>query len=490
LPRLGSTARASRAGGRDPRIFATGRAPKYLHPVARVRLIVGLLGWALLAVVVTTANDGRGFPRSSEIRGLEKVFAGTGGDGQLVWSARSTEIAVTFGAANPQEGIDYRVRVSLPERPEMEVGGCAISRSWIASFCVVHGLTDDTTYALDVLQIDSEGRQTPVVEGLVVATSSHSIESAIASPAQAAAERDRLRSVVFGSEEPLEAVETSMTSDICTEDPGFLYCTPDFTAVARIDLLRVEMALGLESLVGVLEPDEPRGAIVYHRGHEGGETPNFRANVLGLLERDYAVAIVSMPLFPPNAPAIVLDGGRFGVLHLNTHDDFAFVEAFDETGPLKLFLQPALAVIDYFADRSGPLGMIGLSGGGWTTTMVAALDPRVEVSVAVAGSVPFAYRMGVTENRGDWEQRLPRVAGSIDYTDLYLLATTDSRTAYVVSHDDDPCCFASAGGSRAWERELSEVASKWGGRLEFPHLAASTHDIQPETLALLLELLG
>jgi hypothetical protein len=74
----------------------------------------------------------------------------------------------------------------------MEVGGCAISRSWIASFCVVHGLTDDTTYALDVLQIDSEGRQTPVVEGLVVATSSHSIESAIASPAQAAAERDRL----------------------------------------------------------------------------------------------------------------------------------------------------------------------------------------------------------------------------------------------------------------------------------------------------------
>jgi len=220
------------------------------------------------------------------------------------------------------------------------------------------------------------------------------------------------------------------------------------------------------------------------------ETPNFHQTISTLVQEGLSVAIVSMPLFPPNSPALVLPSGRFGDLQVNTHDDFAVLEDRDSTGPLKVFLQPAIAAIDHFADRPGPLGMIGLSGGGWTTTMVAAIDPRVDVSVAVAGSVPLAYRMGVVDNRGDWEQQLPHLAARIDYTDLYLLAATEGRTAYVVSHDNDPCCFGSVGGVRAWEPELTDVAASWSGRLEFPHLAASTHDIQPETLAPLLELLG
>jgi hypothetical protein len=32
--------------------------------------------------------------------------------------------------------------------------------------------------------------------------------------------------------------------------------------------------------------------------------------------------------------------------------------------------------------------MFGLSGGGWSTTIAAALDPRITLSVPVAGSVP------------------------------------------------------------------------------------------------------
>ena len=31
--------------------------------------------------------------------------------------------------------------------------------------------------------------------------------------------------------------------------------------------------------------------------------------------------------------------------------------------------------------------MIGLSGGGWSTTVAAALDPRIGLSLPVAGSV-------------------------------------------------------------------------------------------------------
>ena len=42
--------------------------------------------------------------------------------------------------------------------------------------------------------------------------------------------------------------------------------------------------------------------------------------------------------------------------------------------------------------------MAGLSGGGWTTTIASALDPRIVLSFPVAGSVPFAMR---DEHPGD-----------------------------------------------------------------------------------------
>ena len=34
---------------------------------------------------------------------------------------------------------------------------------------------------------------------------------------------------------------------------------------------------------------------------------------------------------------------------------------------------------------------MGLSGGGWTTTMAAALAPRIELSLPVAGSIPCSF---------------------------------------------------------------------------------------------------
>lgn len=447
----------------------------------RVSVLAGLL--TCLIVVMALAAQ----PRHDGIAPAEPDRAGESVVDPLVWSARSTEIAVTYGAAVPRPGVSVQVIVSASDQLADEAGRCTIPAGWVTSSCVVHGLADHTTYLIHVVEVDDAGVETAVTAPIAVTTTGLSIGSSITSQRQADVVRADIVSTVFGSDTPLQDVAVTESTDICAAAPEFLYCAAPFEGVARIDLLRVGMAFGAESLVAVLEPRRARGSVVYHRGHEGVETPNFQSTISALVQAGFSVAIVSMPLFPPNSPALVLPSGRFGDLQVNTHDDFAFLEDRDGPGPLQLFLQPAMVAVDHFAERPGPLGMIGLSGGGWTTTMVAALDPRVGVSVAVAGSVTFAYRVGVTENRGDWEQRLPRLAATIDYTDLYLLATTDGRTAYVVSHDDDPCCFASGGGSRAWERELSEVASRWGGRLEFPHLVASTHDIQPETVALFLK---
>jgi hypothetical protein len=40
----------------------------------------------------------------------------------------------------------------------------------------------------------------------------------------------------------------------------------------------------------------------------------------------------------------------------------------------------------------GSVDMIGLSGGGWTTAMMAAIDQRIELSVPVAGTAPLYAR--------------------------------------------------------------------------------------------------
>lgn len=38
--------------------------------------------------------------------------------------------------------------------------------------------------------------------------------------------------------------------------------------------------------------------------------------------------------------------------------------------------------------------MVGLSGGGWTTTDYSALDPRITLSLPVAGSLPLDVPIG------------------------------------------------------------------------------------------------
>lgn len=44
---------------------------------------------------------------------------------------------------------------------------------------------------------------------------------------------------------------------------------------------------------------------------------------------------------------------------------------------------------------------MGKSGGGWTTTVSAALDPRIRVSFPIAGSIPLNFQ----HTSWDFEQK-------------------------------------------------------------------------------------
>jgi hypothetical protein len=87
--------------------------------------------------------------------------------------------------------------------------------------------------------------------------------------------------------------------------------------------------------------------------------------------------------------------------------------------------------------------MIGLSGGGWTTTVYAAIDPTIRCSFPVAGTIPLYLRTGGSV--GDREQIEPTFYGIAGYPDLYVLGAhgRGRRQVQILVRRDD-CCFGQA----------------------------------------------
>lgn len=94
----------------------------------------------------------------------------------------------------------------------------------------------------------------------------------------------------------------------------------------------------------------------------------------------------------------------------------------------RAFLTMPILCLNY-AETLGfdDLNAVGLSGGGWTTTLISAIDTRISRSYAVAGSTPL-YAWPHPAN-GDQEQRSAKFFSYCGYLDLYFMATSDGRHA-------------------------------------------------------------
>ena len=97
-----------------------------------------------------------------------------------------------------------------------------------------------------------------------------------------------------------------------------------------------------------------------------------------------------------------------------SHDEM-FHTLHTEGSVMKFFLEPVAVSLNYLQTRAAAdqfpayqdFSMIGLSGGGWTTVVYAAIDPRIKLSFPVAGSLPLYLRFPASE--GDTEQNLTRL---------------------------------------------------------------------------------
>ncbi len=140
------------------------------------------------------------------------------------------------------------------------------------------------------------------------------------------------------------------------------------------------------------------------------------------------------------------------------------------TTGFRLFLEPTIVSLNYLLKHNNykNVNMVGLSGGGWTTNLIAAVDTRIKLSFCVAGSMPIYYRFG--DSVGDIEQFLPELYRDIaGYPDIYILgAFGKGRKLTQIFNRYDSCCFGEKqhDPKRDYESDLNSFEKNLNKKLE------------------------
>ena len=94
---------------------------------------------------------------------------------------------------------------------------------------------------------------------------------------------------------------------------------------------------------------------------------------------------------------------------------------------------------DYPSTDLNRVGMTGLSGGGWQTIILSALDERISLSVPNAGYIDLKNRIDYRSDIGDLEQNPTDLVSIADYT--YLTGMLAPRPTLLLYNQKDDCCF-------------------------------------------------
>ena len=185
--------------------------------------------------------------------------------------------------------------------------------------------------------------------------------------------------------------------------------------------------------------------VIFNPGHlctfktdpDAGRDYGTEMTIMRLLEAGYDVLAVYMPHV--SETDCDLD-------HCAIFNTALKIEGYPATYGLRFFLDPTIVSLNYLMEHNSytDVSMVGLSGGGWTTNLIAAIDVRVKYSFSIAGSMPLYYRSA--GSIGDVEQYLPEFYRDIaGYPDLYILgAYGDGRKQIQVLNHNDDCCFGQA----------------------------------------------
>jgi len=202
----------------------------------------------------------------------------------------------------------------------------------------------------------------------------------------------------------------------------------------RIRKLRYEGYPGLWVPALLYEPTALRGkvpAVLNPNGHHpGGKAMDYKqARCLNLAKR--GVLALSTEFIGMGELRADADHNRIGLL------DLCGVAG---VGVFYLLMKRGLDLL-LAHPHTDPkrVAMTGLSGGGWQTALLSALDERVRAIAPVAGYTPVWQRKGCMEDIGDLEQVPADLCTLADFDTLTALFAPRPTLLTYNRHDD--CCF-------------------------------------------------
>jgi hypothetical protein len=215
------------------------------------------------------------------------------------------------------------------------------------------------------------------------------------------------------------------------EEMGIIETTHGY----RIHKLRFEVVPGFHSTALLYEPTKIVGrvpAILNLLGHE--------PDGIGVeYEQKRCINFAKRGII-----ALDLEFIGFGELANpgNAHD-FASQLNLVGSNALGLFYLSMRRGLDYLSGLqqvdTSRIGVTGLSGGGWQTVMLSALDPRVAVAVEVAGIGSRESNLTHPVDTDETEEDAPDLMQQQDYPELIALRAP--RPTMEIHNGTDSCCF-------------------------------------------------
>ncbi len=207
----------------------------------------------------------------------------------------------------------------------------------------------------------------------------------------------------------------------------------------RLKQVRFEAIPGLWIPALLYEPEELKGkvpATLNVMGHEGGgkDVAYQQIRCINLAKRGMIALNVEWYNFGQlRNPTGGYHHGRMNQLDLCGTSGLA---------PFYLSLKRSLDVLLSHPNADpARVAVSGLSGGGWQTIWISAMDTRVTLTDPVAGYSSFFTRVRHHEDLGDSEQTPCDMAKYADYA--HLTAMMAPRPTLLTYNAKDQCCFAS-----------------------------------------------
>ena len=260
-------------------------------------------------------------------------------------------------------------------------------------------------------------------------------------------------SIIFPTDNSSKILPTRIEKDI--DDKRF----SSLENLQKIDKLTIEMKHDVNSIVYIFHAEQSNNElIIYHQGHSGGFF-NGISTISYFLKNGYSVMAFSMPLMGMNnQPMINVE--NLGSITFFDHDQFQLLES-ESFSPLNYFFTPINHSLNYLDlnHNFNNYHMVGISGGGWTSTVYPALDTRISKSFAVSGSLPLSLRIN-SQDLGDYEQIQPELYKIANYSELYIMSSFgEDRSFNQIFNKYDPCCFSGTLFNE-YESKISNIVSK------------------------------